>query len=98
MGFIRKIFKLTTIGGTATVGTFFWATRNDVYVPLSPSDPIFHSSHLKKLNPSNNPTINDLYVRKVPLSELNPSLLEKKGKLTEAFCAGIWSRSGKYYT
>ena len=96
MGFIGKILKLTTIGGTATVGTFFWATRNDVYVPLSPSDPIFHSASFKKLNPSKNPTTHDLYVRKVPLSQLNSVLLEKKGKLAEAFCAGIWSRWGKY--
>ena len=94
MGFIRKIFRLTTIGGTATVGTFFWATRNDILVPLTPSDQIFHSSAYKKFNPSNNPTTDDLYIRKVPLSQLNPSLLEKKGKLAEAFCAGVWSGWG----
>jgi hypothetical protein len=94
MGFIKKAFKLTTYGGTATLGAFFWATRKDVFVPMSPTDSIFHSAPYRAQNPSNNPTVHDLCVRRVPLSEINPSLLEKKGKLVEAFCAGVWSGWG----
>lgn len=94
MGLIRGLFKTATIGGTAAVGTFFWATRNDTFVPLAPSDPIFHSASFNKYNPSKNPTTHDLYIRKVPLSQINPSLLEKKGKLVEAFCAGVWGGWG----
>lgn len=93
MGFFRKAF----IGGTATIGTFLWITRKDEFVPMTPTDEIYESKNFKKFNPSNNPTTHDLYVRKVPLSQLNPSLLEKKGKLVEAFCVGIWSRWGKLH-
>ncbi|KAK2756429.1 hypothetical protein FQN54_005321 [Arachnomyces sp. PD_36] len=91
MGLIKKAIKLTTVGGAATIGTFFFMTRNSSIIsPLSPTDPLYKSAHYKKYNPLNNPTTNDICVRKVPLSEIDPSLLEKDGKLVEAFCAGVW--------
>ncbi|RLM01925.1 hypothetical protein CFD26_108227 [Aspergillus turcosus] len=93
-GVYARFLKLTTIGGAATVGGFFWYTRNDVFVPLPLSDRIFHSARFNVLNPLRNPTTHDLCIRKVPLSEIDPTLLEKKGKLVEAFCAGIWSGWG----
>ena len=33
-------------------------------------------------------------MRRVPLSQIKPELLEKDGKLAEAFCAGVWSGLG----
>jgi hypothetical protein len=98
MGLVKGFLKLTTYGGLATAGAFFYTTRNDVFVPMQPTDPIFQSAAYRKLNPSQNPTTHDLCIRKVPLSDINPALLEKKGKLTEAFCAGVWSGQGKYTT
>lgn len=95
MGLIKKAFKLTTVGGAATIGTFFFMARNSTIIsPLSPTDPLFKSSHYKKNNPLNNPTTNDICVRKVPLSNIDPKLLEKDGKLVEAFCAGVWGGLG----
>ncbi|ODM15548.1 hypothetical protein SI65_09151 [Aspergillus cristatus] len=94
MGIIRGTLKLTTIGTAATLGTFFWATRDSTFVPLPVTDHIFQSKLFSKFNPSKNPTTHDLCIRKVPLSEINPALLEKKGKLVEAFCAGVWSGWG----
>lgn len=95
MGIFRKTLKLTTIGATATLGSFFYATRNCSFVPVDPAtDPIFSWKPFRKLNPSRNPTVHDLCVRRVPLSEINPALLEKKGRLVEAFCAGVWSGWG----
>ncbi|RAK77654.1 uncharacterized protein BO72DRAFT_447804 [Aspergillus fijiensis CBS 313.89] len=97
MGLIRRALKLTTIGGTATLGAFFFATRNSTFVPLPTTDPIFHTPGYQTLNPHNNPTSHDLCIRRVRLADINPSLLEKKGKLTEAFCAGVWSGWGYAY-
>lgn len=94
MGIIRGTLKLTSIGTAATLGTFFWATRDSTFVPLPVTDHIFQSKLFSKFNPSKNPTTHDLCIRKVPLSEINPALLEKKGKLVEAFCAGVWSGWG----
>ena len=96
MGLIRRALKLTTIGGTATLGAFFFATRNSTFVPLPTTDPIFHTPGYQTLNPHNNPTSHDLCIRRVRLADINPSLLEKKGKLTEAFCAGVWSGWGEF--
>ena len=96
MGIIRGTLKLTTIGTAATLGTFFWATRDSTFVALPVTDHIFQSKLFSKFNPSKNPTTHDLCIRKVPLSEINPALLEKKGKLVEAFCAGVWSGWGMY--
>lgn len=95
MGLIKKAFKLTTVGGAATIGTFFYMTRNSTIIsPLSPSDPLYESSFYQKYNPLNNPTTNDVCVRKVPLSKIDAGLLEKDGKLVEAFCAGVWGGIG----
>lgn len=98
MGLFKKVFKLTTIGGAATVGTFFYMTRNSAIIsPLSPDDPLYKSSHYQKYNPLNNPTTNDICVRKVPLSKIDARLLEKDGRLVETFCAGVWGGFGMIY-
>lgn len=40
--------------------------------------------------------LSDDCIRKVPLSQIDPKLLEKKGKLAEKFCAGVWGGLGKF--
>lgn len=94
MGVFRRLLQLSAFGGAASLGTFFWITKDDVFVPLPQSDHIFHSAHHRKFNPHLNPTTHDLCVRKVQLSQIDPSLLQSKGKLVEAFCAGVWSGWG----
>lgn len=95
MGIIRKTLKLSTITATAGLGAFFVATRNNSFVAMDPAtDSIFTSKAFRKLNPEANPTTHDLCVRRVPLTDINPVLLEKKGRLVEAFCAGVWSGWG----
>ncbi|KAL4807948.1 hypothetical protein BDV18DRAFT_136421 [Aspergillus unguis] len=94
MGLITRTLKLGTYTGLATLGGFFAYTRNDRFVPMSATDAIFAHPLYAKFNPSTNPTTHDLCIRRVPLSEINPSLLEKKGRLVEAFCAGVWSGWG----
>ncbi|KAI9926343.1 hypothetical protein ASPWEDRAFT_45592 [Aspergillus wentii DTO 134E9] len=94
MGVIRRFIKLSTYTGVASVGAFFYATRKNVEEPLPLTDHIFSSSHFKTFNPNNNPTTHDFFVRRIPLSDIKPDLLENKGKLTEAFCAGVWSGLG----
>jgi hypothetical protein len=61
------------------------------------TDPIFSSTAYKpykRNDPNRNPATQDLCVTKVPLSKIKPQLLEKEGKLVEAFCAGVWGGSG----
>jgi hypothetical protein len=94
MGLISKALKTTVVGGAATAGAFALWTRNSQFVPFSTSDPILTSPALRKYNPNNNPALQDVCIRKVPLSKIKPELLEKDGKLVEAFTAGIWGGPG----
>lgn len=94
MGIIRRSLRLAEYSGYAAIVAFVWKTRNAKFVDMPISDHIFHSSYFHKLNPERNPTTHDLYIQKVPLSDINPALLNTKGKLVEAFCAGVWSGSG----
>jgi hypothetical protein len=94
MGLITKTFKLATMGGAAAVGAFAFGTRNSNFVPVSSADPIFGSAAYLKNNPNKNPATHDLCIKKVPLSQIKPQLLESEGKLVEAFCAGVWSGLG----
>jgi hypothetical protein len=94
MGLISKALKTTVVGGAATAGAFALWTRKSQFVPFPTSDPILSSSTFRKYNPNNNPALRDICIRKVPLSKIKPELLEKDGKLVEAFTAGIWGGPG----
>ncbi|EED19852.1 conserved hypothetical protein [Talaromyces stipitatus ATCC 10500] len=94
MGIIGRFLKLTTYGGAATLGAHFVWTRNSQVEPLPPTDYLFSSLSFKRLNPNQNAALSDVCIRKVPLSQIDPKLLEKKGKLVEAFCAGVWGGLG----
>lgn len=96
MGVIRSLINVTALGGAGSLaGWTFW-TRNSRFVPISSTDPIFSSVAYARNNPNRNPATQDLCVRKVPLSKIKPQLLEKEGKLVEAFCAGVWGGLGLF--
>ena len=94
MGFIRTVLSTTVLGIAGGAGGWAFWTRNSKFIPLSAHDPIFSSATYLRNNPNRNPATQDLCVRKVPLSEIKPRLLEKEGRLTEAFCAGVWGGLG----
>ncbi|KAJ5908761.1 hypothetical protein N7495_001443 [Penicillium taxi] len=94
MGLFKTFLKVSAAGSAASISIFFGATRNDIFTPMDASDPIFQSPIFKKLNPNQNPTFHDLCVRRIELGKIRPELLEKKGKLVEAFCAGVWGGMG----
>ncbi|TVY39883.1 hypothetical protein LOCC1_G006111 [Lachnellula occidentalis] len=93
MGVIRTFLSTAVLGGTGSLAGFAFWTRHAKFVPLSPTDAIFNSPAYLRNNPNKNPASQDLCVRRVPLSKIKPHLLEKEaeGKLTEAFCQGLWS-------
>lgn len=95
MGILSKFVKVSAVGSVASVGVFLGMTRKIEEVPLSTSDYLFNSVHFRTYNPHQNPTTHDLFIRKVPLSEIDPTLLENKGKLVEKFCAGVWGGLGE---
>lgn len=81
-------------GGLLAAGVFFY-TRQIEAVPLSPSDRIFTSKYYQKFNPNHNPTVHDLHIRKVPISQIDPSLLlPDQESLIERFTGGVWAGTG----
>ncbi|KAL3434328.1 hypothetical protein BDV09DRAFT_195985 [Aspergillus tetrazonus] len=81
-------------GGACTILSFFFFTRDIEFVPLESSDPIFLSEHFKRYNPYGNPTIHDLHIKRVPLSQIDPKLREDQDKLLERYCGGVWAGLG----
>ncbi|EME88020.1 uncharacterized protein MYCFIDRAFT_127278 [Pseudocercospora fijiensis CIRAD86] len=97
MGIFKAAFAATgwtTLGATA--GYVFWTRKTNI-VDVPPTDYLFNSTFYARYNPNNAPVTQDLAVRKVPLTQIKPELLEKEGKLVEAFCAGVWSGLGYAY-
>ncbi|KAG9247480.1 hypothetical protein BJ878DRAFT_539265 [Calycina marina] len=97
MGIARTIFN--SVAGTGVVGVAAWtiATRNARFVPIQANDEIFKDPAYLRNNPFKNPTTQDLCVRRVPLKNIKPQLLEKEGKLAEAFCGSVWGGLGYTY-
>ncbi|KAL0576424.1 hypothetical protein V5O48_005560 [Marasmius crinis-equi] len=58
------------------------------------SSPLFQANYVHTLNRDKNPTTYDDCMRKVPLDQIRPELLQKEGELVRAFSAGIWSGPG----
>ncbi|KAL5042172.1 hypothetical protein BDW71DRAFT_217114 [Aspergillus fruticulosus] len=81
-------------GGACAILSFFYITRDIEFVPLEMSDTIFHSEHFKRCNPHGNPTIHDLHVKRVPLSQIDPVLRADQDKLLERYCGGVWAGLG----
>ncbi|KAJ5343270.1 uncharacterized protein N7506_003094 [Penicillium brevicompactum] len=90
---VTKVLSLIPASGLLAVGTFFYTTRQIEAIELSPEDPIFKSKHHQKYNPNNNPTVNDLHIRKVPFSQIDPAYLENPERLIERFSGGVWAGS-----
>ncbi|KAH8819739.1 hypothetical protein F5884DRAFT_761621 [Xylogone sp. PMI_703] len=94
MGVLKFLFKSTLYGAAGSAGAFALWTRNSKFVEPSSTDPLLASPSYLKFNPSKNPVVHDVCVRRVPLDKIKPHLLEKEGRLVEAFCAGVWSGLG----
>ncbi|KAK4560887.1 hypothetical protein LTR86_005467 [Recurvomyces mirabilis] len=99
MTILSKTLAITgwsALGGTAG---YYALTRHNRIVPVPPTDYIFNHTLYARYNPNNAPVTQDLCVRQVPISKINPELLAGKedGKLVTAFCQGIWGGLGFAY-
>jgi hypothetical protein len=97
MGLIAKAIAATGWSSLAIAGTFVAMTRKNRILPVPASDYIFNSTHYARYNPYNSPVTQDICLRQVPLSQIDPAYLEKEGLLAEKFCAGVWSGLGYAY-
>jgi hypothetical protein len=92
MGLIRK-----TILGSALAGGSVFAylgASTTLISPLPRDDPIWTSKSYKKLNIHENPTTQDIVIKRVPLAKIKPELLQAPGALVKEFSRGVWSGLG----
>jgi hypothetical protein len=93
MGIIKKTFYTTVLTGTALVG--YVAGSTSIICPLPRDDPIWHSSPYRRYNAQNNPSTQDVCIKRIPLSKIRPELLEQDGALALEFCRGVWGGLGE---
>ncbi|KNG90618.1 hypothetical protein ANOM_001320 [Aspergillus nomiae NRRL 13137] len=92
---VRLVAGTAITGGSSIALLASYITSDIEFVPLSATDPIFQSKHLQEYNPNSNPTIHDLHIARVPLTQIHPRLLDDPNKLLERYCGGIWAGAGK---
>ena len=95
MGVFRASLAVAGWGSLGTAIAFTAYTRKSKIYDLDSTDYLLGTTILARCNPYNNPVMKDVCVRKVPIDQIRPELLEKEGKVVEAFCAGIWSGWGR---
>jgi hypothetical protein len=96
MPFLKALSLSISAGGLLATGTFFYAIRQIEAVQLSSSDPLLKSKYHQTYNPNNNPAVHDLFIRRVPLSQIDPALLQNQECLIERYTAGVWAGAGMY--
>jgi hypothetical protein len=95
MPFLKALsFGITT--GLVATGTFFYAISQVEAVQLSPSDSLLKSKYHEKYNPNHNLPVKDFFIRRVPISQIDPSLLRNQECLIERYTAGVWAGAGKH--
>ena len=99
MGFFRTAMAVAGWGSLGSVVSYTIWTRKSKVVPLPNGDYILGTTLFARFNPYNNPVTQDVCLRRVPLAQIKPELLERagEGKLVEKFCAGVWSGWGYAY-
>jgi hypothetical protein len=96
MGIFRTTLAVAGYGSLgAALGYTLWTRKSKVY-GLPRDDYLYGTSLFARFNPYDNPTTSDVCIRKVPLDQIRPELLEKDGALVQAFCSGVWSGWGKH--
>ncbi|KAI1771310.1 hypothetical protein F4818DRAFT_429683 [Hypoxylon cercidicola] len=98
MGIIRTAL-LTSIygitGGVASVGAgMAYLAATTSLVDLTKNDSMFKTKTYARYNPKDNPSFQDVVIKRIPLSKLRPELRDNEEALTLEFCRGVWSRWG----
>lgn len=95
--YLLRTAGVVGLGGISGLSSLCLYTLQDELVPIPASDPILRVPEKKNWNPYGNPFTQDFFVRRVPLKDLPSELQDNPSKLTEAFCAGVWSGAGIFH-
>ncbi|KAI1770117.1 hypothetical protein F4818DRAFT_446570 [Hypoxylon cercidicola] len=89
MGVIRKTLS-TILAGTAGSVAYLTTTTN-LTTPLAADDELWTSKSFVTFNRHQNPTIQDVVWKRLPLSQIRPELRDNEEALATEFCRGAWS-------
>lgn len=93
MGIIKRTIYTTALTGTALVG--YVAGTTSIIRPIPRDDPIWSSKMFARYNIHNNPTTQDVCIKRIPLSKVKPELLQEEDDLALEFCRGVWAGWGE---
>ena len=82
MGILRTAVAVTGWTSLGAAITFTMYTRKSKIYDLDSTDYLLGNTILARFNPYNNPVMKDICVRKVPIDEIRPELLEKESRLS----------------
>lgn len=99
---VKTLLKGVAVVGVTSTSSFYIWTRRCNWVAIDEgNDSIMSSKFFKKYNPYRNPTLIDVCVRHVELSELPPELVEDARRggtmLIEKFSASVWGSGGEFH-
>ncbi|KAI1385858.1 uncharacterized protein F4822DRAFT_432717 [Hypoxylon trugodes] len=89
MGVIRKVLG-TAVVATGGGAAYLTATTN-ITTPLPTDDEIWATKSFKKLNRFQNPVVEDVCWKRLPLSQVRPELRNDEKALATEFCRGLWA-------
>ena len=96
MGFLRKLKVFTGIATGVGAGALgYLGASTTVISPLPHDDPLWRSSSHAKYNLHQNPSTQDICIKRIPLSKIKPELLQNEGDLALEFCRGVWGGLGE---
>lgn len=100
MGIIATALKLglyTATGSAAGLGAgAAYVAASTTLVDLARDDPLFRSKAYARYNPRDNPALQDVVIKRLPLRRVRPELRDDESALALAFCRGVWSRWGMF--
>ncbi|KAH7303946.1 hypothetical protein B0I35DRAFT_465467 [Stachybotrys elegans] len=85
----RKAVAAGAVGSVA--GTAWLLSSSTIITPIPKHEAIWQSSSLSRLNSFQNPVLEDVCVKRVPLSRVRPELRYDEAALALQFCRGVWS-------
>ncbi|KAI2469286.1 hypothetical protein F4781DRAFT_230015 [Annulohypoxylon bovei var. microspora] len=91
MGIIRTTLLAIPAGGATVGGYMAYLAATTTLVDLTKNDPMFKTKTYAKYNPNDNPALQDVVIKRVPLGSLKPELRGDEKALTLEFCRGVWS-------
>ncbi|CAG7967871.1 unnamed protein product [Penicillium salamii] len=91
MSVARKLLVSAALTGSIGTAVIYYNIWDIHVIPLTATDPIFTSTDYKRSNPNNNPTIQDLHVIRVPLSQIDSGLANDPERLSARYCGAVWA-------